>query len=108
MNRGADVYRTLHATSRRSAVIPKPKATTVGSSVGIVLTKEVLGRLKVAKGDSLYLTEASDGVYRITPYDPDFQSQMDVAEKIRSCFITRCQQVELVPQGLKPAIFAVA
>ncbi len=62
--------------------MPKLKVTTVGTSVGVVLTKEILARLKVQKGDSLYLTEAPDGSYRLTPYDPEFGRQMDVAEKI--------------------------
>jgi len=47
----------------------KLKVTTVGNSTGVVLPKEVLARLKVEKGDTLYLTEAPEG-YRITPYNP--------------------------------------
>jgi putative addiction module antidote len=58
----------------------KLKVTTVGSSAGIVLPKEVLSRLKVAKGDSLFLTDSPDGV-RITPYDPDFEEQMSLARR---------------------------
>ena len=59
----------------------KLKVTTVGSSTGVVLPKEVLARLKVEKGDALFLTDAPDG-YRITPYDPEFEGQMDLARKI--------------------------
>ena len=58
------------------------KITTVGSSAGLILTKEVMAHLKVQKGDTLYLTEAPDGGYRITPYDPDFERQMAFAEEI--------------------------
>ncbi len=58
------------------------KITTIGSSAGVILTKEVMARLKVQKGDTLYLTEAPDGGYRITPYDPDFERQMALAEDI--------------------------
>lgn len=57
------------------------KLTTVGSSTGVVLPKEVLGRLKVAKGDVIYLTETPDG-FRLTPYDERFAQQMNAAEKI--------------------------
>ena len=39
-------------------------------------------RLRVRKGDTLYLTEAPDGGYRLTPYDPEFVRQMELAEKI--------------------------
>jgi hypothetical protein len=39
-------------------------------------------RLKVAKGDVLYLTEAPDGGYRLTPFSPAFERQMALAETI--------------------------
>lgn len=61
--------------------MPKLKVTTVGSSAGLILNKEVMARLNVKKGDSLYLTEAPGG-YRLTPYDPDFERQMNLAEEI--------------------------
>ena len=58
----------------------KLKITTIGSSAGIVLPKEALARLKVAKGESVFLTESPDG-FRITPYDPEFEEQMALARK---------------------------
>jgi putative addiction module antidote len=58
------------------------KVTTVGSSVGFILPKAAQERLKVTKGDVLYLTEAPDGGYRLTPYSPDFERQMALAETI--------------------------
>jgi putative addiction module antidote len=54
------------------------KVTTIGSSAGIILPKEVLARLKLSKGDSIFLTESPEG-YRITPYDPEFEDQMESA-----------------------------
>jgi putative addiction module antidote len=57
------------------------KLTTVGSSTGFIIPKEVLARLKLKKGDMLYLTETPDG-YRLTPYDPEFARQMELAERI--------------------------
>ena len=33
------------------------KLTTVGNSLGVVLPKEALARMKLAKGDTLYITE---------------------------------------------------
>jgi putative addiction module antidote len=59
----------------------KLKLTAIGNSAGVVLPKEVLARLKVDKGDAVYLTESPDG-YRLTPYDPEFERQMDTARKI--------------------------
>ena len=58
----------------------KAKVTTVGNSAGLVLPKEVLARLGVEKGDSLFLVETEDG-YRMSPYDPEFERQMEVAEQ---------------------------
>lgn len=57
------------------------KVTQVGNSKAVVLPKEVLTRLKVEKGDVVYLTEAPEG-YRLTPYDPGFAGQMELARKI--------------------------
>lgn len=58
------------------------KVTTVGASEGFILNKEAKARLNVQKGDTLYLTEAPDGGLRITPYNPDFKRQMELAEQI--------------------------
>jgi putative addiction module antidote len=58
------------------------KVTTVGASAGFILTKEAMARLKVQKGDTVYLTETPDGGYRLTPYNPDFERQMAAAEAI--------------------------
>lgn len=60
----------------------KLKVTTVGASAGVILTKEIMARLKIRKGDTLYLTEATDGSYRLTPYNPEFERQMSLAEDI--------------------------
>ena len=57
------------------------KITTVGNSAGVILPKEVLEKLRVSKGDVLYLVEDQDG-YRITPYNEEFVDQMDMAEEI--------------------------
>ena len=61
--------------------MPKLKITTIGASAGLILNKEVLGRLRVKKGDSLFLTEAPGG-FRITPYNPEFERQITAAEEI--------------------------
>ena len=57
------------------------KLTQIGSSVGVILPKEVLALLKLEKGDTLYLTESPDGM-RITPHDPVFENQMQTAREI--------------------------
>jgi putative addiction module antidote len=57
------------------------KLTTVGSSTGIVLPKELLERLRVTKGDVLHVVETPGGI-ELTPYDPEFAEQMDIAEEV--------------------------
>ena len=59
----------------------KLKITTVGNSAGVVLPKELLARLRLDKGDSLYVTELPDGI-KLQAYDPAFAEQMDVAESV--------------------------
>ena len=57
------------------------KVTKIGNSVGIVLPKEVLERLRVGQGDQLHICETPDGV-SLTAYDSEFEQQMEVAEKV--------------------------
>jgi putative addiction module antidote len=59
----------------------KVKLTSIGNSVGIVLPKEVLTRLRVGKGDTLSIVETVGGV-TLSPFDPEFERQMDLAEEI--------------------------
>ncbi len=57
------------------------KITQIGNSVGVILPKDLLARLKVEKGDTLFWTEAANGV-NLTAYDPEFVSQMTEARRI--------------------------
>ncbi len=59
----------------------KLKLTRVGNSTAVVLPKEVLQRLKLERGDTVYLTETPDG-WRLTPYDPEFERQMKEARRL--------------------------
>ncbi len=57
------------------------KLTQIGNSVGVILPKEVLARLKVEKGDTLFLSDAANGV-TLSTYDPEFEAQMTAARRI--------------------------
>lgn len=57
------------------------KLTTIGNSTGLILPKEILQRLRVDKGDSLYVVETAKGI-ELTPYNPEFAAQMEVAEQV--------------------------
>ncbi len=57
------------------------KITKIGNSAGIILPKELLARLRAAVGDTLFVSEAPDGV-RLTAGDPAFSAKMEMAEQI--------------------------
>jgi putative addiction module antidote len=57
------------------------KLTQIGNSVGLILPKELLGRLKLVKGDTVFVTETPDGV-SLRAYDPDFTEQLEAARVI--------------------------
>lgn len=65
---------TFVITSPRPAMTAL-KLTQIGNSVGVILPKEVLARLKVEKGDALFVTDAANGVL-LTPYDPTLDEQL--------------------------------
>jgi putative addiction module antidote len=53
-----------------------------GNSLGVVLPKEVIIRLQTGDGKSLFLSDAPDGSYRLSPYDPTFEAKMTKADEI--------------------------
>lgn len=59
----------------------KLKITPIGNSFGVILPKEALAKLKVTGGDVVFITETPDG-FRITPYDPEFEAQMQAAKGV--------------------------
>ncbi|MEQ9491116.1 MAG: transcriptional regulator [Alphaproteobacteria bacterium] len=58
------------------------KVTTIGTSSGIIFNKEAMAKMRLKKGDTVFLTEAPDGGFRITAYDPEFERQNALAEDI--------------------------
>ena len=61
------------------------KLTQIGNSVGVVLPKEALARLKLAKGESVFLTETPDG-YTLTPYDPALDEEINAGREFMRDF----------------------
>ena len=59
----------------------KLKVTTVGNSTGIILPKELLEKLRIGKGDTLYVIETPRGI-ELSPYNEEFARQMEIAESI--------------------------
>jgi putative addiction module antidote len=57
------------------------KITQIGNSLGVILPKEVLAKLRVDKGDALFLTESAEGVV-LRATDEVFATQMTQAREI--------------------------
>jgi putative addiction module antidote len=53
----------------------------VGSSLGVILPKEVANDLNVKKGDTIYL-ESGSGGFRVVAHDPDFPKVMASYRKV--------------------------
>ena len=55
-----------------------------GNSLGVILPREIINRLQTADGEKLFLIESAGGDYRLTPYDPSFEKQMEKFEEVMS------------------------
>jgi putative addiction module antidote len=62
-------------------MISTVKVTTIGNSAGIILSKEILERLRVSKGDILTVTETPDGV-QLSTYEEKVARQLEISERI--------------------------
>ena len=74
-------YVILNPLMTRMIMMTALKLKAVGNSTGVILPKEILSRLHVEKGDSLFVVETPNGI-ELTPYDPEFEQQMEAARKI--------------------------
>ena len=57
------------------------KIVKVGNSLGVRLPREVLNRMHLGDGDKLILTEAPEGGYRLSSYDPEFANNYEIGIK---------------------------
>ncbi len=56
------------------------KLTMIGTSTGAVIPKEMLARLRVENGDTLYAIETAEG-YLLTPFDPAIDEQLNAGQQ---------------------------
>jgi putative addiction module antidote len=57
------------------------KLTKIGNSLGFTLPKDTLDRFNLREGDTVFVHETPAGI-ELTPYDPEFERQMEAAESI--------------------------
>jgi len=53
----------------------------IGNSVGLILPKELLARLKLSEGDQLHIVEQTERGIKLSPYDPKHAEAMDIARR---------------------------
>jgi putative addiction module antidote len=53
----------------------------IGNSLGLILSKELLARLKLKEGDKLHVVEQPDRGVKLTPYDPKHAEAMEIARR---------------------------
>ncbi len=57
------------------------KVTQIGNSLGLILPREIVERLRLAKGEEVSVVATPNGI-EITPFDPDFETKLEAARKI--------------------------
>jgi putative addiction module antidote len=53
----------------------------IGNSTGVILPKELLTKLRLKLGDTLFVTETADGGLKLVPHDPAFEQGLEIARK---------------------------
>ncbi len=54
----------------------------IGNSVGLILPKELLARLKLREGDKLYVVEQPERAFRLSPYDEKHAKVLEAARLV--------------------------
>src|SRR5882672_7655358 len=77
-----NVETTMHDAPRtpdvEGAVLQVRK---IGNSIGLILPKELLARLKLKEGDKLHVVEQTERGLKLSPYDPKHAKAMDIARR---------------------------
>jgi putative addiction module antidote len=63
------------------AMLVQLKVRKIGNSLGLLLPKEALAQLKAQDGTAFYLSSAPEGGFRLSPFDPEFAKQMELAQE---------------------------
>lgn len=53
----------------------------IGSSLGLILPKELLARLKLKEGDKFHIVEQTERGIKLSPYDPKHAEAMEFARR---------------------------
>ena len=53
----------------------------IGNSLGLILPKDLLARLKLKEGDALHIVEQTERGLKLSPYDPKHAKAMEIARR---------------------------
>jgi putative addiction module antidote len=53
----------------------------IGNSIGLILPKELLARLRLQEGDKLHVVEQTERGLKLSPYDPKHAKAMEIARR---------------------------
>ena len=53
----------------------------IGNSLGLILSKDLLARLKLKEGDKLHIIEQTERGLKLSPYDPKHARAMEIARR---------------------------
>jgi len=53
----------------------------IGNSLGLILPKDLLARLKLKEGDKLHVVEQTERGIKLSPYDPKHAEAMEFARR---------------------------
>ena len=70
----------------------KLKIQKIGDSISASIPQEILEQMNLGEGDSLYVTQTSDGIY-LTPNDLEFETAMKAAKDISDRYRNALQEL---------------
>jgi putative addiction module antidote len=53
----------------------------IGNSLGLILSKDILSRLKLKEGDKLHIVEQTERGLKLSPYNPKHAKAMEIARR---------------------------
>jgi putative addiction module antidote len=58
----------------------------IGNSLGLILSKDILSRLKLKEGDKLHIVEQTERGLKLSPYNPKHAKAMEIARRSFSTY----------------------
>ena len=71
----------MNKSVRKTSDVATLQVKKIGNSLGLILPKELLARLKLKDGDQLHIVEQTERGIKLSPYDPKHAEAMDIARR---------------------------